>query len=386
MTTITELVPAQVSSELEDEIKTNEELANDKDEPKVSSESVVQEELNDSLDNCNFAEKSVDTEPVVVKRKPGRPPKKRPLPEEESSELNEVNDTEPVDNQDTVVAERAEPRRRGRKPKDKNGEKYVPDPKKRGIMAGSDAPLRRRDRITPLARYSPPPHQPSKRGRRGGTSFPSTSSTRYLNFTDEGAKESYVLDFKKDESSNKMLITVSDGTTYKVDATPVPAGSKGTKARNDEDEEYDVDDDGALEDVEDDEYKPTYNERRKMKKKPDSTDEPMKLPGRQAKTKKPVWKPARAGGSALSADVASDGGHRTTKITSGTTTGKTKVTIITTPKSVTLTPAFNKPNVRTYGSGTARYIDELPDISECTLDSSQKDMSRLPDAILLLKR
>lgn len=401
-----------------------------KDSEQVDDPSTEPVDSNVTIDNSVSELKgNVDLETLEPMKASCRPPKKRPIveaDEESSLEPDLSGDTSAIDLNPDDVSEDVEPphlpKKRGRKPKNANQleDKYVPDPKKRGIMVGSEAPLRRRDKIAPIARYSPPPHQPSRRGRssRGHVSFPSTSSSsKYISFdSDEeggatGSKrgvggsryssgretKSYVVDVKKDETSNKMLIMLPDGTTYKVDATPVPAGAKAGKRKvNEDDEEFDVEDDGAFEDPQDDEYKPTYNERKKLKTDVTDSDsgtdkvKAPRTPARQAKISRPMLAKKEVtvvtgGAGSLSKVVVapSKDGTRTTTITSGTP-GKTKVTFITTPRSVTLTPAFKQPPKRSYGAGQAKFIDELPEISECTTGETLVSMAKLPDKVLFV--
>ncbi|RWS07597.1 uncharacterized protein B4U79_00883 [Dinothrombium tinctorium] len=295
--------------------------------------------------------------------------------------------------------------------------------------------LRRRDQLKTTNRYSPEAYDAPKRGRKGQIQFPSTSAStsKYISFdsdedmnntgisppkkrkSESGVKKevrSYIVDVKKDEESNKMVIMLPDGTTYKVDATPgLGSSTKRMVKRNrrrplDEDFEEYLEDDDVTGDPEDIEYKPSMRKKNMNKL---SKDEPNQSSTPETSVKQ-VTKPMTATGIRIPKTVRVRGGQtpsspakviitpkisslattegtRTTKITTpSSTAGKTKVTFITTPKSVTVTAtstSFKQPPKRNYGSG-AKFIDELPDLSECTNEENDVSMVKLPDKVLLI--
>ena len=315
----------------------------------------------------------------------------------------------------------------------------------------SDIKLRRRDKIKTTDRYSPEAYEPMRRTRKGGAvQFPSTaaSSSKYISFdsdddinavsgsivspskrrkselTTKKEVKSYIVDVKKDEDSNKMLIMLPDGTTYKVDATPSGYGSKqrSAKAKTTKviDEDFDdfFEDDGALDDNDDEDFKPNRqasgNKRRKTPRKLSNriervidtkngtyiTSSPSSVSKAMLATGIKLSKPSRTSSRSINHAnnssspkviitpklITSSDGSKTTKITQAGTQGKTKVTFITTPKSVTLTATsttFKQPPKRNYGSA-AKFIDELPDLSECTSEENDSNLAKLPDKILFV--
>ena len=135
-----------------------------------------------------------------------------------------------------------------------------------------DTSLRRRDRIKSSERYSPPPHKPNKRGGKtpsGGRSVgrPSSVGSRLAPSTSRLARssgrdvKSVDVDVKKDVDG-KTLISLPDGTTYRVDATHVSISSS-KEAAADADPDFDPADAGEFE-GEDDSYEPSYGARKRM--------------------------------------------------------------------------------------------------------------------------
>ncbi|XP_054168028.1 uncharacterized protein LOC128965373 [Oppia nitens] len=312
-------------------------------------------------------------------------------------------------------------RKRGRKPKEpiKDEDRYIPntDAKKRGIMAEGSSSLRRRDQIKSKSRYSPPPFDTPKRDR-SAIKFPSTtaSNSRLMGSDDEEVSvsptfklttdvmppkqrkpnvgirtpnESVVqtnenISVAKIGDGTKLVVTLPDGTNIKVDATTSSSKKvafKGSKKVGDksEDVEIDFDDDGAKSDPLDDDYKPS-RARKKFE---------------EIKTTTPVGK-----------DKVINTYSRVTPKQSISQPPKQLLTISqsqlkqqllgatpaskVTPKLVTPVTATNQKRTpastqrRTPISST-KYIDGLPDVHECTLDTEpDSQFTKLPDKILLL--
>lgn len=298
---------------------------------------------------------------------------------------------------------------------------------------GSEIRLRRRDKIKTTARYSPELVEPTRRPRgRPSSSFPSTasSSTRYISLDSDDDLDlsssmkrrkfeispskrevkSYIVDVKKDEDSNKMVIMLPDGTTYKVDATPGIYGSKRTLKSNrrvsDEEMDEDYEDDGAIVDETDEDFRPPFMPRGKRiasrtMVKIDKNEIPgrssallaSKIPRASGISSKQIARVRAPGDSTPAPKILFQpkvtnptDGSKITKITAPSPAGKAKVTFITTPKTVTLTAtntSFKQPPKRNYGSA-AKFIDELPEISECTSEEIDTSLSKLPDKILFI--
>jgi hypothetical protein len=264
-----------------------------------------------------------------------------------------------------------------------------------GIMAAPDNALRRRDRIKSRDRYSPPPEQPKKR-MRGKTSFPSTAgghkSGKISPFAKKGrfstGKEAVTteLNMTRDVDGKKMLITLPDGTTYRVDATPVSSRTTKKADYDDDDEEEEMNLVG-VDDNKDDDYKPTVTEKQNLKKI-------------QTTVKKTPVRKSATGVSKLTSTIApikanhikplykAADGTKTTAITTRMETGTSKVTLVTTPKSVTLFPALKSPPKKIYGN-QSKFIEDLPELGDC-LDFSVEEVSDttpfslLPDRIHLI--
>lgn len=133
-----------------------------------------------------------------------------------------------------------------------------------------DTSLRRRDRIKSSERYSPPPHKPNKRGGKATSSGrsvgrPSSVGSRLTSSTSRLARssgrdvKSVDVDVKKDVDG-KTLISLPDGTTYRVDATHVSISASKEAAA---DPDFDPADAGEFE-GEDDSYEPSYGARKRM--------------------------------------------------------------------------------------------------------------------------
>lgn len=172
------------------------------------------------------------------------------------------------------------PKKRGRKPKDPNQEKpdqekYVPsnDLSKRGIMAEGGCALRNRQNIKSSARYSPPPFDTPTRSRTGGAAgggpikFPSTSTTKYK----------YIIGSDGEGVVNRELnITTPTSVTMTTSAVQ----QQKIKIESQFMKDIEVDDDGALENYDDDEYKPNVKRKRKTNEsRSSSVHSPTKLVG-----------------------------------------------------------------------------------------------------------
>ena len=284
--------------------------------------------------------------------------------------------------------------------KAKSGEKKTAE---RGIMANSDAALRRRDRIKSTNRYSPPLPTSSGRDRRK-SSFPSTysrsssSSVTTASTARTAGKEvtTCAIDVKREADGGKMLITLPDGTTYRLDATPVPPGAAKSSSRrraaaDDEDSDDDAIIETGLDDPDDDDYEPTYRQLRRIRPgsqpapAPDPLSSNKKTPQRRSAAVsnsivKEIARPPRSSSSNKGEEM------RTTAIKATMNTGVTKVTYVAAPKAITLTASFRQPPKRNYGI-QAKFIDDLPELSDCTgdqvVDESVK-YDKTPDTMLLI--
>lgn len=309
----------------------------------------------------------------------------------------------------------------------------------------SDIKLRRRDKINRKERYSPEIHEPARRSRKS-LSFPSTSVTqnKYINYescedeqiisptittatsnqnsssqllhtkkmllkrsagamldeqnnsTNENESKTYLVNLKKEE--NDVILVMPDGRTLKIEKQNMPKKQRTSNKLEDDDyEEESIEDD----DENDSDYEDSGKTRSKRKSTTKSTkstkiaklnetdDQPVSEKKAQAtgiKMSKQVRKATKQQ-KILSSKLA--GEETTTRITTPTGSGKT-VTVITTPRSISVTPTTNtylkNANTyvkRNYGSN-AKYLNEIPDVNECTLEDVNPDLAILPDKILLL--
>lgn len=273
-------------------------------------------------------------------------------------------------------------------------------------MAEGSTSLRRRDQIKSKARYSPPPFDTPRR-ERAPIKFPSTtSSTRYVNESDDEEMVSVSPTFKlssdvspprrkagnsrggeqvktiqnvgvaKIGDGSKLVVTLPDGSTVKVDASTSSSKKvafKGAQKVGDKNIEIDFDDDGAKSDPYDDDYKPS-----RARKKPEDIkkegDKPKMIQTYSKVTPKQPVAPKQL--LAISQ----------TQLKSNLSAGKPigdKITpkFVTTPGQ-TKTPQRPPANRRT--TPMTKYIDGMPDVNECTLDVNDSQMTKLPDRILLL--
>lgn len=276
----------------------------------------------------------------------------------------------------------------------------------------SDIKLRRRDKIKTTERYSPELHEPTRRsrGRIAGGSFPSTTSTsaRYL-FIDSdddtplagskrrkvdpsGRKEvrSYVVDLKKDDNSNNMVITLPDGTTLKVDTSTAlySASKKGAKTNEDDtdDEVYKDDGDG---DDDDEDFKPnSTNKGRKQpsRTKQDPANDSSRRLGSMTYQKSLRQSRFRSSGDTSTAKLVTPDNTKNSKVLPISSVTKSRSPFINSAKSIALTAtstSFKQPPKRNYGS-TAKFIDELPELGECTSEEPDSNLSKLPDRLVFI--
>ncbi|XP_053209459.1 uncharacterized protein LOC128393326 isoform X2 [Panonychus citri] len=324
-------------------------------------------------------------ETPTVKRGRGRPPKAVKKSEDETSgEEEELEDDGSKDVDESTKND-------DDKNDDENGK------------SGSEIRLRRRDRIKTTARYSPELAEPTRRPRgrpSGHSSFPSTatSSSRYITLdSDEDIDLAGSVKRRKFElSPNKREVDASPNV-YGASKRPTKSNSRrGSDLELDEDYE----DDGALVDEADEDFTPAFMPRRKRPAnrlasmvKLEKSDVSSKIPKASGISSKPIARVRAPGESTPAPKLVFQPrvsnpteGSKITKITSPSTAGKAKVTFITTPKSVTLTAtstSFKQPPKRNYGSA-AKFIDELPELSECTAEDNDPNLSKLPDKILFI--
>lgn len=281
-------------------------------------------------------------------------------------------------------------------------------------MAKSDSALRRRDKIKSISRYSPPPiatstGSSSSSGGRDRRKFPSTYSRSSQNNSNNNnnsssgnaAEKSCPIDVQRDGDGGKMLITLPDGTTYRVDATPVTGSAHKRKSQITA-EDDDLDEDAIIEtgidDPADDDYEPTYGQRRRISRPSDSSNNSSSRSssGRKAPVRrsaaastaivKEIARPPRPPVNSANSKSSTDE-MRTTAIRCTMKTGVTKVTYIAAPKAITLTAAFKQPPKRNYGT-QSKFIDDLPDLSDCTddtFDESVVKYEKTPDTMLLIQ-
>lgn len=291
--------------------------------------------------------------------------------------------------------------------------------------------LRRRDQIKSKARYSPPPFDTPKRERGNPIKFPSTtSSSKYVMESDDdemvsvsptfklssdvspprrkptagrggasGVVQSYDVGVSRVADGSKLVVTLPDGSSVKViniiviiiiyikllitcsynqvdasiaAAKKVAFKGKKTNTKGMEAIEIEYDDDGAHDDPDDDDYKPS----RPRKK----TDE-LKKDGEKPRVISTYSRVTPKQTIAASAKTAVSQSKTPTFATSSTTS-----TARITPKFVTTAkPTPYRPPTQKRTPQLTKYIDVLPELHECTLDvDTDVTMTKLPDKILLL--
>ena len=303
----------------------------------------------------------------------------------------------------------------------------------------SDIKLRRRDKLRGTERYSPEIHEPVRRGKRP-VQFPSTSSNssqnKYINFegvddeqsfssqnsasssqllhtkkmllkrsattmqdeqntTATNESKTYLVNLKKEE--NEVILVMPDGRTLKIEK------QKKMKKRGDDD--YEASSEEALDDEDDLDYEENNKSSKATKRKSTSKNPRSSKVAKGDSSNQDSDDHVPAGSKAVATGIKMTkqirkatkqqlmsgklgDETRTTRITTPTGSGKT-VTFITTPKSVTVTPTNTYPKnantyvKRNYGSN-AKYLNEIPDLNECTLEEVNPDYEILPDKILLI--
>lgn len=327
---------------------------------------------------------------------------------------------------------------------DKGREDLVSSPTRRAPLSPdkkeSDIKLRRRDKLRGTERYSPEIHEPVRRSKRP-VQFPSTSSNssqnKYINFegvddeqsfssqnsaassqmlhtkkmllkrsattmqdeqntTATNESKTYLVNLKKEE--NEVILVMPDGRTLKIEKQMQKKMKTGKRG----DDDYELSSDDALDDDDDMDYeesgKPNKATKRKSTSKNPRSSKATKceavdlddiVPSKAVATGIKMTKQIRkATKQQLMSNKLGGDETRTTRITTPTGSGKT-VTFITTPKSVTVTPTntylknANTYVKRNYGSN-AKYLNEIPDLNECTLEEVNPDYEILPDQILLI--
>lgn len=307
----------------------------------------------------------------------------------------------------------------------------------------SDIKLRRRDKLRGTERYSPEIHEPVRRSKRP-VQFPSTSSNstqnKYINFegvddeqsfssqnsasssqllhtkkmllkrstttmqdeqntTATNESKTYLVNLKKEE--NEVILVMPDGRTLKIEKQMQKKMKTGKRG----DEDYEMSSEEGVDDDDDLDYEEN-NKTSKTSKRKSTSKNPRAT--KSAKTDSsnadsddlvPAGSKAQATGIKMTKQIRKATKQqlmsgklgdetRTTRITTPTGSGKT-VTFITTPKSVTVTPtntylkSANTYVKRNYGSN-AKYLNEIPDLNECTLEEVNPDYAILPDKILLI--
>lgn len=307
-----------------------------------------------------------------------------------------------------------------------------------------DSKLRRRDKLKGTDRYSPEIHEPVRRSKRP-LSFPSTSASqnKYINYesfddeqslstqsassntcgsqllptkkmllkrsastmndeqnsTSTNESKTYLVNLKQEE--NELILVMRDGRTLKIEK---PTKRQKTSKEGDEDYEMESVEEEDDNDSDYDDGKSTKSNKRRSTTKntrsktnkqdnsqhqeSDEVSAPAtgekKVQATGIKMTKQIRKATKQ--QLMSSKLADE--TRTTRITTPTGSGKT-VTFITTPKSVTVTPAntyLKSQNTyvkRNYGSN-AKYLNEIPDLNECILEEVNPDYEILPDKILLV--
>lgn len=304
----------------------------------------------------------------------------------------------------------------------------------------SDIKLRRRDKLRGTERYSPEIHEPVRRSKRP-VQFPSTSSNstqnKYINFegvddeqsfssqnsassssqllhtkkmllkrsattmqdeqntTATNESKTYLVNLKKEE--NEVILVMPDGRTLKIEKQMQKKMKTGKRG----DDDYEMSSEEGVDDDDDLDYEENKSsktaKRKSTSKNPRATKSaktdsnadaddlvPSKAVATGIKMTKQIRKATKQ--QLMSGKLGDE--TRTTRITTPTGSGKT-VTFITTPKSVTVTPTntylkgANTYVKRNYGSN-AKYLNEIPDLNECTLEEVNPDYAILPDKILLI--
>ena len=232
------------------------------------------------------------------------------------------------------------------------------------------------------------------------------------NQSNTNESKTYLVNLKKEE--NEVILVMPDGRTLKIEKQMqkrmrTSGGGKQTDEDYEEEEELDDCDDDNDEDYDEGTVSKTRSSKRKSSSstnkntrskavklnhssshQQDSNDySPLPAVEKKAqatgiKMTKQIRKATKQ--QLLSSKLGDE--TRTTRITTPTSGGKT-VTFITTPKSLTVTPTSNflkNTNTyvkRNYGSN-AKYLNEIPDLNECTLEEVNPNYEILPDRILLI--
>ncbi|XP_074602054.1 uncharacterized protein LOC141855795 isoform X2 [Brevipalpus obovatus] len=256
---------------------------------------------------------------------------------------------------------------------------------------GSEIKLRRRDKIKTTDRYSPDLHEPSKRGRGrsgGASSFPSTTSSasKYISFESDDETNTALGNLKKKRTD------LSDGTTYKVDTAPnlydSPKKKENHKLENDSDDDI-FEDDGSQEDENDKDFKPHGSSRAKKtlgrSVRQESSKIPRKSPVSAGKSRQTIDSNSNTSKLIITPKLVSADSSKSKK--ESPIISKPKVTLVGSAKPVTsltsTTTSFKQPPKRNYGSA-AKFIDELPELSECTNEEPDSQLARLPDRIIFI--
>jgi len=228
-----------------------------------------------------------------------------------------------------------------------------------------------------------------------------TMSSDEQNSTSTNESKTYLVNLKQEE--NELILVMRDGRTLKIEKPAVPA--KKQKVSNKQDDDYELDESFEEDDDNDLDYEEDEGKSKSTKRKSTGKNSRSKVNNKTDiidldELSSPAEKKAQATGIKMTKQIrkatkqqlmGSKLGDetRTTRITTPTGSGKT-VTFITTPKSVTVTPTntYQMKNANTYvkrnyGSN-AKYLNEIPDLNECTLEEFNPDYAILPDRILLV--
>jgi hypothetical protein len=217
------------------------------------------------------------------------------------------------------------------------------------------------------------------------------SVSEQLEAAADDSSQVYIVDVKKDSEEGKVLLTLTDGASYCIET------KKSRKSYCDEDDESDLDVED--DDPNDKDYKVVPSLRRKSSKLSSGKQLPVQVAvvnslrdikagtvqATGIKMPKMIRKANRQQQQMLNTQVLDE--TCTTKITTPGGHGKGTVTYITTPKSVSLTPASTYSRIssskRTYNT-TAKFLNEGPDLSECSSEDVNSQLELLPDRILLV--
>lgn len=289
------------------------------------------------------------------------------------------------------------------------------------VAVEDESRIRRRDKIKSVDRYSPEPIE-VKRPRKSHpiplidpvhsdsdsentvsktlhpTLLPTKkmllkrSANESLDCDDDADPSSnvFIVDVKKDMADGKVLLTLTDGASYCIE----------TKNSH---QSFDDSDFGADEDdSKDKDYKDTSSLRRKSGKGkllPHEGDvvnsvyniKTVAIQATGIKMPKKIRKANRHQQQMQTntlSPVPSDETFTTKITTPGGPAGKGTVTYITTPKSVSLTPASTYSRItsskRNYQNTQAKFLNEGPDLSECSSEDINSQFELLADRVLLV--